>query len=43
MGAAARDWIEGLEGYEAFGITEQGNSWATGCFPFASGLVPALV
>ena len=33
MGAAARDWIERLEGYEAFAITEQGNSWATVMLP----------
>lgn len=43
MGTAARDWIEGLDDCEAFAITEEGNSWATPSFPFASCLVPAPV
>ena len=33
MGAAARAWVEGLDGYEGFGVTEEGNCWATAGFP----------
>jgi FAD:protein FMN transferase len=29
MGSAARDWLETLEGYEAFAITSHGASWQT--------------
>ena len=32
MGAAARDWVEGLDGYEAFAITAAGASWQTSGF-----------
>ena len=33
MGAAARDWLETLEGYEAFAITPAGSAWQTPGFP----------
>ena len=33
MGAAARDWLETLEGYEAFAITPTGSAWQTPGFP----------
>lgn len=29
MGAAARDWIETLDGYEAFAVTDDGGCWST--------------
>jgi FAD:protein FMN transferase len=29
MGSAARDWLETLEGYEAFAITSRGATWQT--------------
>jgi FAD:protein FMN transferase len=29
MGPAARDWVEGLDGYEAFAITPAGQTWRT--------------
>jgi thiamine biosynthesis lipoprotein len=32
MGAAARDWVEGLDGYEAFAITTAGATWQTAGF-----------
>jgi FAD:protein FMN transferase len=32
MGAAARDWTEGLDGYEAFAITAAGATWQTSGF-----------
>ena len=32
----ARDWIEGLDGYEAYAVTESGTYWATESFPFES-------
>jgi FAD:protein FMN transferase len=32
MGPAARDWIEGLDDYEAFAITAAGAAWQTGGF-----------
>jgi len=32
MGSAARDWVEGLDGYEAFGITAAGVTWQTSGF-----------
>lgn len=32
MGAAARDWVEGLDGYEAFAITAAGATWQTSGF-----------
>ena len=32
MGAGARDWVEGLDGYEAFAITAAGRTWQTGGF-----------
>jgi FAD:protein FMN transferase len=32
MGAAARDWVESLDGYEAFAITPTGATWQTGGF-----------
>jgi FAD:protein FMN transferase len=32
MGAAARDWVAGLDGYEAFAITPGGESWQTSGF-----------
>jgi thiamine biosynthesis lipoprotein len=32
MGAAARDWVESLEGYEAFAITAVGATWQTSGF-----------
>jgi FAD:protein FMN transferase len=33
MGFAARDWLETLEGYEAFAITPTGSAWQTTGFP----------
>lgn len=33
MGAAARDWLEALPGYEGFGVGEDGASWSTASFP----------
>ncbi len=32
MGPAARDWAEGLDGYEAFAITPAGATWQTSGF-----------
>jgi FAD:protein FMN transferase len=32
MGPAARDWVESLEGYEAFAITPAGTAWQTSGF-----------
>jgi thiamine biosynthesis lipoprotein len=32
MGPAARDWVEGLDGYEAFAITPGGQVWQTSGF-----------
>ena len=32
MGAAARDWVEGLDGYEAFAVTAVGATWHTSGF-----------
>jgi len=32
MGTAARDWVEGLDGYEAFAITGSGTTWQTSGF-----------
>lgn len=37
MGAAARDWIEGLNGYEAFAVTADGDCWSTAGFAAARG------
>lgn len=33
MGERARDWLEQLPGYEGFGVTEEGSTWATASFP----------
>ena len=33
MGPAAQDWVEGLDGYEAFAITPAGAPWQTSGFP----------
>lgn len=32
MGAGAREWIEGLDGYEAFAVTARGARWQTSRF-----------
>jgi FAD:protein FMN transferase len=32
MGAGARDWVEGLDGHEAFAITADGSVWQTSGF-----------
>jgi thiamine biosynthesis lipoprotein len=32
MGPAARDWVESLDGYEAFAITAAGATWQTSAF-----------
>ena len=32
MGHAGRDWVEGLDGYEAFAITAAGTTWQTSGF-----------
>jgi FAD:protein FMN transferase len=32
MGPAARDWVESLDGYEAFAITSTGGTWQTSGF-----------
>jgi thiamine biosynthesis lipoprotein len=32
MGSAARDWVESLDGYEAFAITAPGTDWQTSGF-----------
>jgi thiamine biosynthesis lipoprotein len=32
MGSAARDWVESLDGYEAFAITSRGADWQTSGF-----------
>lgn len=37
MGAAARDWIEGMDGYEAFAVTDDGGCWSTTGFVGESG------
>ena len=37
MGSAARDWVEGLDGFEAFAITPSGETWQTGGFGAYSG------
>jgi len=39
MGPAARDWVEELDGIEAFAVTSDGNCWATAGF---SGVVAPL-
>jgi thiamine biosynthesis lipoprotein len=33
MGPAARDWVESLNGYEAFAVTPDGAAWQTSGFP----------
>ncbi|GII57459.1 FAD:protein FMN transferase [Planotetraspora thailandica] len=33
MGDAARDWVEALDGYEAFAVTSSGRIWHTSGFP----------
>jgi FAD:protein FMN transferase len=33
MGPAARDWVEDLDGYEAFAILPDGQTWQTSGFP----------
>jgi thiamine biosynthesis lipoprotein len=33
MGHAARDWVEGLAGLEAFAVTASGSMWHTSGFP----------
>ena len=32
MGPAARDWVESLDGYEAFAVTPDGEQWQTSGF-----------
>lgn len=32
MGGAAREWVEGLDGYEAFAVTSSGATWRTSGF-----------
>jgi thiamine biosynthesis lipoprotein len=32
MGSGARDWVESLDGYEAFAITARGTEWQTSGF-----------
>jgi FAD:protein FMN transferase len=32
MGPGARDWVEGLDGYDAFAVTPAGESWQTSGF-----------
>ena len=32
MGRAARDWVESLDGYEAFAVTPAGEAWQTSGF-----------
>jgi FAD:protein FMN transferase len=32
MGARARDWVEGLDGHEAFAIAADGSVWQTSGF-----------
>ena len=32
MGPGARDWLEGLDGFEAFAITAAGATWQTSGF-----------
>jgi len=32
MGSAARDWVESLDGYEAFAVTPGGQAWQTSGF-----------
>jgi thiamine biosynthesis lipoprotein len=32
MGSGARDWVESLDGYEAFAITSRGADWQTSGF-----------
>jgi thiamine biosynthesis lipoprotein len=32
MGSGARDWVESLDGYEAFAITRRGSDWQTSGF-----------
>jgi thiamine biosynthesis lipoprotein len=29
MGSGARDWVEALDGYEAFAVTAAGVTWQT--------------
>lgn len=33
MGGAAREWVEGLDGMEAFAVTSDGGTWRTPGFP----------
>jgi thiamine biosynthesis lipoprotein len=33
MGEAAREWVEGLNGFEAFAVTAAGATWQTSGFP----------
>ena len=35
MGAASRGWLEELDGYEAFAVTDEGGYWSTSGFPAA--------
>lgn len=35
MGTAARDWVQELDGYEAFAVTDEGACWSTPGFPAA--------
>ncbi|GGQ06943.1 FAD:protein FMN transferase [Streptosporangium pseudovulgare] len=36
MGGAAREWVEGLDGVEAFAVTASGDTWRTSGFPGAA-------
>ncbi|MFC4534301.1 FAD:protein FMN transferase [Sphaerisporangium dianthi] len=40
MGRAARKWVEGLDGVEAFAVTASGDTWRTSGFPGAA--LPAM-
>lgn len=35
MGAAARDWIDAMDGYQAYAVTSEGGCWTTPGFPSA--------
>jgi thiamine biosynthesis lipoprotein len=40
MGMPAREWLESLDGYEAFAIASDGDTWRTSGFRFAAGDTP---
>lgn len=41
MGDKARAWLDGLDGYEAYAVTDDGGCWSTVVFPAATVVVPS--